>query len=179
VSARSFSIPLVLNLPRLICFRNASYTCVEGIFLNQIWNSLLLKSKFNPYAFIPITHISKLMPTILLYNSMFIFPHFYVWYFFYFMMKIVIEKNRCKFKDDLQIFSVLMFMKKSSFYSHAIILKLEFWTQDPHSWDSICQIQPPAPKRQIKRHGEGREKRFITRLRTWHGKKQSKHSVHL
>jgi hypothetical protein len=31
------------------------------------------------------------------------------------------------------------------------------------------------PQKPIKRHGEGRERRFITRLRTWCGKRQSKH----
>jgi hypothetical protein len=40
-------------------------------------------------------------------------------------------------------------------------LKPEFWTQGPNSWDSTCQVQPHS-KSQIKRHGEGREKRFIT-----------------
>jgi hypothetical protein len=36
-----------------------------------------------------------------------------------------------------------------------------------------------TPKHQIKRHGEGRERRFITWLGTCHGKRQSRHSVHL
>jgi hypothetical protein len=54
-------------------------------------------------------------------------------------------------------------------------MKLEFWTQGPNSWDSVCQVWPPAPKRQIKRHGEGRERRLIT----YCGKRQSKQSAHL
>jgi hypothetical protein len=52
-------------------------------------------------------------------------------------------------------------------------MKLEFWIQGPNSRDSIGQ----ALKHQIKRHGESRE-RFITRLGTCHGKRQSKHSAH-
>jgi hypothetical protein len=42
-----------------------------------------------------------------------------------------------------------------------------------------CQVWPPTPKGQIKRHGEGRERRFITQLGTHCGKRQSKHSAHL
>jgi hypothetical protein len=61
---------------------------------------------------------------------------------------------------------------ESWYLSHNVIkLKQEFWTQGPNSWDSICQVWPPAPKCQIKRHGEGRE-------RTCQGKRQSKHSNH-
>jgi hypothetical protein len=59
-----------------------------------------------------------------------------------------------------------------------LVLKLEFWTQGPNSWDSICWVQPPTPKCQIKRHGEGRERRFIIWLGTCYGKRQSKQSVH-
>jgi hypothetical protein len=44
---------------------------------------------------------------------------------------------------------------------------------------SICLVQPPAPKHQIKRPGEGRERRFITRLRTQRGRTQRRHSAHL
>jgi hypothetical protein len=49
-------------------------------------------------------------------------------------------------------------------------LKLEFWTHDPNSQESSCQVQAPAPKRQIKRHDEGRERRFTARLRIHVGK---------
>jgi hypothetical protein len=42
----------------------------------------------------------------------------------------------------------------------------------------ICQVRPPVPKCQIKRPGEGRERRFITRFRTCRGKRHSEHSAH-
>jgi hypothetical protein len=37
----------------------------------------------------------------------------------------------------------------------------------------MCQVWPPAPKHHIKRQGEGRERRFITRVGTCPGKCQS------
>jgi hypothetical protein len=46
------------------------------------------------------------------------------------------------------------------------LTSLEFWIPDPNSWDSICQVRPPIPKPQIKRRGEGRERKFITQLGT-------------
>jgi hypothetical protein len=55
--------------------------------------------------------------------------------------------------------------------SHLEIKKVQKW------W--IHQVQPLSPTHQIKRHGEGRERRFITRPGTCHGKRQSKHSAHL
>jgi hypothetical protein len=54
-----------------------------------------------------------------------------------------------------------------------IKLKLKFWTQGPNSGDSTCQVQLLTPKHQIRRHVEGRERRFITSLGTHHGKKGS------
>jgi hypothetical protein len=56
-------------------------------------------------------------------------------------------------------------------------VKPEFWTQGSNSWDSICQVWPLALKCQIKKHGEGRERRFITQLWTCHGKRQNEHSA--
>jgi hypothetical protein len=56
-------------------------------------------------------------------------------------------------------------------------LKVEFWTQFPKSWASIYQVRPPAPKHQRKRHGAGRERRFIAWLGTCHGKRQRKQSL--
>jgi hypothetical protein len=56
-------------------------------------------------------------------------------------------------------------------------MKPEFWIQGPRSWDSTCQVWPLAPTHQTEA-GEGRERRFITSLRTCHGKRQSKHSAH-
>jgi hypothetical protein len=61
----------------------------------------------------------------------------------------------------------------------ALKVKVEFWTQDPNSWDSICQVRPPTPKRHVKRHSKGRERRFITQLGACRGKRQNKHSAHL
>jgi hypothetical protein len=49
-------------------------------------------------------------------------------------------------------------------------MKPEFWTQGPNSWDPTCQVRPPTPVHQIKRPGEGRERRFITWLGTCHGR---------
>jgi hypothetical protein len=43
-----------------------------------------------------------------------------------------------------------------------LIMKLEFWNEGPNSWDSTCQVQPPTPIHQIKRHGEGKERRLHT-----------------
>jgi hypothetical protein len=64
------------------------------------------------------------------------------------------------------------------FFSIIFVLILEFWTQSKHL-RSMYRVQPPAPKCQIKRHAEGRERRFITQFRTCHGRRQSKHSAHL
>jgi hypothetical protein len=47
-----------------------------------------------------------------------------------------------------------------------------------NSWDIICQVWPLATECQIKRHSEGRERRFITWLCTCCGKRQNKHSAH-
>jgi hypothetical protein len=49
-------------------------------------------------------------------------------------------------------------------------MKLKFRTQGPKYRDSICLVLPPFPKCQIKRHGEGREKIFITHLGTCQGR---------
>jgi hypothetical protein len=64
-------------------------------------------------------------------------------------------------------------------FTYVLIVKLEFWTQGPNSWDSTRQFQPLALTLQLKRHGEGRERRFIMPLGTCRGKRQGKHSVHL
>jgi hypothetical protein len=48
----------------------------------------------------------------------------------------------------------------------------------PKLLDSVCLVQPPIPKGQIKRHGEGIERRFIIWLGTCLGKRQGKHSAH-
>jgi hypothetical protein len=39
-----------------------------------------------------------------------------------------------------------------------LLLKLEFWTPGPNSWDSTCQVWPFVLISQIKRHGEGQRK---------------------
>jgi hypothetical protein len=39
-------------------------------------------------------------------------------------------------------------------------LKLEFWTQNPNSWDSTFQMQSLVSTHKIKRHGE-RQRREI------------------
>jgi hypothetical protein len=71
-------------------------------------------------------------------------------------------------RKEMQSFSQTW---NSSTVLHIYLFFLEslFWTQGPNSWDSIYQVWPPAPKCQIKRPGEGRERRFITWLRTWGG----------
>jgi hypothetical protein len=57
------------------------------------------------------------------------------------------------------------------------ILKLELWTQSQNSWDSTCQVWLLGSKHQLKRHGEGRERRFVALLRTCREKRLSQHSA--
>jgi hypothetical protein len=73
---------------------------------------------------------------------------------------------------------LLLILWRTAFLFSIVAVKMELWTQGPNSWDSICQVWPPAPKCQTKRPGEDRE-RLFTLLRTCCGKRQSKHSAHL
>jgi hypothetical protein len=73
--------------------------------------------------------------------------------------------------------SLWSFLQKFQFLK--LILKPEFGTQGPNYLDPICQVQPLAPKHQIKRHGEDKERRFITWLKTCSEKRQNKNSAPL
>jgi hypothetical protein len=91
------------------------------------------------------------------------------------------EKQWCKAWKEL--YSIYVHWEDkgeqaSSALSSWVLMKPEFWTQGPKSWDSICQVWPCIPKCQIKRHGEGRKRRLMTWRGTCCGKRQSKHSAH-
>jgi hypothetical protein len=74
---------------------------------------------------------------------------------------------------------IITFCPEIYFEFSFVLLKPGIETHSSNSWDSTWQVHPPVHNSQIKRHSEGRERRFITLLGTCSEKRQSKHSAHL
>jgi hypothetical protein len=57
------------------------------------------------------------------------------------------------------------------------VLKPEFWTPGPNSWDSTCQGWSLLPLHQIKRHGKEQRKEVYYSAWDTCGKRRSRHSA--